>query len=39
MNTAAIYTRLSLADENSTSTSRQKKECEDHAKSLGLEVV
>jgi len=39
MNRAAIYARLSLADENSTSTQRQRKDCRDHAKSLGLEVV
>jgi hypothetical protein len=39
MNRAAIYARLSLADENSTSTERQRKDCRDHAKSLGLEVV
>ena len=39
MNRAAIYARLSLADEKSTSTERQKKDCRDHAKSLGLEVV
>lgn len=39
MNRAAIYARLSLADEKSTSTKRQEKDCRDHAKSLGLEVV
>ena len=39
MNRAAIYARLSLADEKSTSAERQKKDCRDHAKSLGLEVV
>ena len=39
MERAAIYARLSLADENSTSTARQKKECREHAKSLGLTVV
>ena len=39
MSRAAIYARLSLADEKSTSTERQKKDCRDHAKSLGLEVV
>ena len=37
MNRAAIYARLSLADEKSTSTKRQEKDCRDHAKSLGLE--
>ena len=36
MNRAAIYARLSLAEE-STSTERQKKDCRDHAKSLGPE--
>jgi hypothetical protein len=39
MNRATIYARLSLADEKSTSTKRQEKDCRDHAKSLGLEVV
>ena len=39
MNRAAIYARLSLADEKSTSTKRQEKDCREHAKSLGLEVV
>lgn len=39
MNRAAIYARLSLADEKSTSTKLQEKDCRDHAKSLGLEVV
>ena len=39
MNRAAIYARLSLADEKSTSIERQAKDCRDHAKSLGLEVV
>lgn len=39
MNRAAIYARLSLADERSTSTKRQEKDCRDHANSLGLEVV
>ena len=39
MKRAGIYTRLSLADENSTSTKRQEKDCRDHAKMLGLEVV
>lgn len=39
MNRAGIYARLSNADENSTSTKRQEKDCREHAKSLGLEVV
>ena len=39
MNRAAIYARLALADEKSTSIERQAKDCRDHAKSLGLEVV
>ena len=37
MNRAAIYARLSLADEKSTSTKRQAKDCRDHAKLLGLD--
>lgn len=36
---AAIYTRLSLDNEESTATKRQEKECRDYAKQHGLEVV
>ena len=39
MSRAAIYARLSLADEKSTSTKRQEKECRDYAAALGLDVV
>ena len=36
---AAIYTRLSNADENSTSTQRQETECREYASRHDLEVV
>lgn len=36
---AAIYTRLSNADENSTSTKRQETECREYASRHDLEVV
>lgn len=39
MNRATISARLWLADDKSTSTERQKNDCRDHAKSLGLDVV
>ena len=38
MGKAGIYARLSLADEKSTSTRRQEKECRDHAAALGRTI-